>query len=226
MGILEVLLTGVGLSMDAAAVGMTNGLNEPKMRLTKILLIALFFGVFQGVMPLIGYFAGTLFAEAVASIAPYVALVLLGFIGGKMIYEALKKSKEEEEAVKNLGVGALTAQAIATSIDALAVGISLLALNGIGALKVNIFAACAIIAACTFVISLAAVFIGKKFGAVLADKAELIGGIILVAIGLKIFIEGVFFLNKLRMRKNDTVTLKNELLNSSVSVILVLHNKI
>ena len=193
MGILEVLLTGVGLSMDAAAVGMTNGLNEPKMRLTKILLIALFFGVFQGIMPLIGYFAGTLFAEAVASIAPYVALVLLGFIGGKMIYEALKKSKEEEETVKNLSVGALTAQAIATSIDALAVGISLLALNGIGALKVNIFAACAIIAACTFVISLAAVFIGKKFGAVLADKAELIGGIILVAIGLKIFIEGVFF---------------------------------
>lgn len=193
MGILEVLLTGVGLSMDAAAVGMTNGLNEPKMRLTKILLIALFFGVFQGVMPLIGYFAGTLFAEAVASIAPYVALVLLGFIGGKMIYEALKKSKEEEETFKNLGVGALTVQAIATSIDALAVGISLLALNGIGALKVNIFAACAIIAACTFVISLAAVFIGKKFGAVLADKAELIGGIILVAIGLKIFIEGVFF---------------------------------
>ena len=193
MGILEVLLTGVGLSMDAAAVDMTNGLNEPKMRLTKILLIALFFGVFQGVMPLIGYFAGTLFAEAVASIAPYVALVLLGFIGGKMIYEALKKSKEEEETVKNLSVGALTAQAIATSIDALAVGISLLALNGIGALKVNIFAACAIIAACTFVISLAAVFIGKKFGAVLADKAELIGGIILVAIGLKIFIEGVFF---------------------------------
>ena len=193
MGILEVLLTGVGLSMDAAAVGMTNGLNEPKMRLTKILLIALFFGVFQGIMPLIGYFAGTLFAEAVASIAPYVALVLLGFIGGKMIYEALKKSKEEEETVKNLGVGALTVQAIATSIDALAVGISLLALNGIGALKVNIFAACAIIAACTFVISLAAVFIGKKFGAVLADKAELIGGIILVAIGLKIFIEGVFF---------------------------------
>ena len=193
MGILEVLLTGVGLSMDASAVGMTNGLNEPKMRLTKILLIALFFGVFQGIMPLIGYFAGTLFAEAVASVAPCVALVLLGFIGGKMIYEALKKNKEEEETAKNLGVGALTVQAIATSIDALAVGISLLALNGIGALKVNIFAACAIIAACTFVISLAAVFIGKKFGAVLADKAELIGGIILVAIGLKIFIEGVFF---------------------------------
>lgn len=194
MGILEVLLTGVGLSMDAAAVSMTNGLNEPKMRIWKVLLIALFFGVFQGVMPLIGYFAGTLFAEAVASVAPYVALVLLGFIGGRMIYEALKKKQEEEEpADKNLSVSALTVQAIATSIDALAVGISLLALSESGALKINIFAACALIAACTFIISLAAVFIGKKFGAVLADKAELIGGIILVAIGLKIFIEGVFF---------------------------------
>lgn len=194
MGILEVLLTGVGLSMDAAAVSMTNGLNEPKMRIWKVLLIALFFGVFQGVMPLIGYFAGTLFAEAVASVAPYVAFVLLGFIGGRMIYEALKKKQEEEEpADKNLSVSALTVQAIATSIDALAVGISLLALSESGALKINIFAACALIAACTFIISLAAVFIGKKFGAVLADKAELIGGIILVAIGLKIFIEGVFF---------------------------------
>ncbi len=194
MGILEVLLTGVGLSMDAAAVSMTNGLNEPKMRIWKVLLIALFFGIFQGVMPLIGYFAGTLFAEAVASVAPYVALVLLGFIGGRMIYEALKKKQEEEEpADKNLSVSALTVQAIATSIDALAVGISLLALSESGALKINIFAACALIAACTFIISLAAVFIGKKFGAVLADKAELIGGIILVAIGLKIFIEGVFF---------------------------------
>lgn len=194
MGILEVLLTGVGLSMDAAAVSMTNGLNEPKMRIWKVLLIALFFGIFQGVMPLIGYFAGTLFAEAVASVAPYVALVLLGFIGGRMIYEALKKKQEEEEpADKNLSVSALTVQAIVTSIDALAVGISLLALSESGALKINIFAACALIAACTFIISLAAVFIGKKFGAVLADKAELIGGIILVAIGLKIFIEGVFF---------------------------------
>lgn len=194
MGILEVLLTGVGLSMDAAAVSMTNGLNEPKMRIWKVLLIALFFGIFQGVMPLIGYFAGTLFAEAVASVAPYVAFVLLGFIGGRMIYEALKKKQEEEEpADKNLSVSALTVQAIATSIDALAVGISLLALSESGALKINIFAACALIAACTFIISLAAVFIGKKFGAVLADKAELIGGIILVAIGLKIFIEGVFF---------------------------------
>lgn len=196
MGILDVILTGVGLSMDAAAVGMTDGLNEPKMKLPKIFLIALFFGAFQGVMPLIGYYAGTLFAEAVASIAPYVALVLLGFIGGKMIFEAVKNIKnkgEEESAPAVLSVKSLTVQAVATSIDALAVGISLLALDKTGALKINIFASVGIIAACTFVLSLAAVFIGKKFGKLLSDKAELVGGIILVAIGLKIFIEGVFF---------------------------------
>ena len=194
MGILDILLTGVGLSMDAAAVSMTNGMNEPKMKLPKILLIALFYGVAQGLMPLIGYYAGSLFAEFVAKIAPWIALVLLGFIGGKMIFEAIcafekKKNGEEAEETKPLSIGSLTVQTIATSIDALAVGVSLVALKVSGALAVNIF----VIAATTFVISLISVFIGKKFGELLSDKAELIGGLILVAIGLKIFIEGVFF---------------------------------
>lgn len=197
MGILDILLTGVGLSMDAAAVSMTNGMNEPKMKLPKILLIALFYGVAQGLMPLIGYYAGSLFAEFVAKIAPWIALVLLGFIGGKMIFEAIcafekKKNGEEEEEAKPLSIGSLTVQAIATSIDALAVGVSLVALKVSGALAVNIFVAASMIAATTFVISLISVFIGKKFGELLSDKAELIGGLILVAIGLKIFIEGVF----------------------------------
>lgn len=198
MGILDILLTGVGLSMDAAAVSMTNGMNEPKMKLPKILLIALFYGVAQGLMPLIGYYAGSLFAEAVAKIAPWIALVLLGFIGGKMIFEAIrafkkKKNGEEAEEAKPLSIGALAAQAIATAIDALAVGVSLVALDKSGALAVNIFVAAAMIAVTTFVISLISVFIGKKFGELLSDKAELVGGLILVAIGLKIFIEGVFF---------------------------------
>lgn len=198
MGILDILLTGMGLSMDAAAVGMTNGMNEPKMKLPKILLIALFYGVAQGLMPLIGYYAGSLFAEAVAKIAPWLALILLGFIGGKMIFEAIcafgrKKNGEEAEESKPLSIGAIAAQAIATSIDALAVGVSLVALKVSGALAVNIFVAVSMIAATTFVISLISVFIGKKFGELLSDKAELIGGLILVAIGLKIFIEGVFF---------------------------------
>ncbi len=198
MGIIDILLTGVGLSMDAAAVSMTNGMNEPKMKLPKILLIALFYGVAQGLMPLIGYYAGSLFADFVAKIAPWVALVLLGFIGGKMIFEAIRafrkeKNGEEVEAAKPLSIGALTVQTIATSIDALAVGVSLVALDTSGALAVNIFVAVSMIAATTFVISLASVFIGKKFGELLSDKAELVGGLILVAIGLKIFIEGIFF---------------------------------
>ena len=196
MGIIEILLTGVGLSMDAAAVSMTNGMNEPKMKLPKILLIALFYGVAQGVMPLIGYYAGSLFATAVAKIAPWLALVLLGFIGGKMIFEAiceLKKNGEQPKEAKPLSLGSLAVQALATSIDALAVGISLVALDKSGALAVNIFVAVSMIAASTFIISLVSVFVGKKFGELLSDKAELVGGLILVAIGLKIFIEGIFF---------------------------------
>ena len=181
MGIIDILLTGVGLSMDAAAVSMTNGMNEPKMKLPKILLIALFYGVAQGVMPLIGYYAGSLFATAVAKIAPWLALALLGFIGGKMIFEAiceLKKKKNGEQPKE---------------AKPLAVGISLVALDKSGALAVNIFVAVSMIAASTFIISLVSVFVGKKFGELLSDKAELVGGLILVAIGLKIFIEGIFF---------------------------------
>lgn len=190
MQLLDVLLTGVGLSMDASAVGMSNGLAEPEMKTPKVLLIALFYGVFQGVMPLIGYFASGLFADAVASVAPYVALILLGFIGGKMIFEAFKKTEEER---KPLSILALLVQAIATSVDALAVGVSLLALESAGELAVNVFVCCGIFASVTFAISVASVYIGKKFGTVLADKAEFIGGLILVIIGIKIFVEGVFF---------------------------------
>lgn len=193
MGIIDIILCGIGLSMDAAAVSMTDGMNEPKMKLKKMLLIAAFFGVFQGLMPLIGYYAGTLFAEAVASIAPVVALVLLGFIGGKMIYDAVKKKKDDEEQPSVLGVKGISVQAVATSIDALAVGISLIALDRAGSLALNVFATVGIIAATTFALSLVAIVLGKKFGQLLEGKAELIGGIILVAIGLKIFIEGMFF---------------------------------
>jgi putative Mn2+ efflux pump MntP len=189
MGILEILLTAVGLSMDASAVGMTNGMNEPRMSLRKIFLVALFYGLFQGLMPLIGYLCASLFAEVVASIAPYVALVLLGFIGGKMIFEACKK--EDACSTKPLSLGTLTVQAIATSIDALAVGITLLAYDTIGTLALNVFVVCGIFCLVTFALTVCAIFIGKKVGCMLSDKAELVGGIILVCIGLKIFIEGI-----------------------------------
>ena len=193
MEIVDIILCALGLSMDATAVSLTDGMNEPKMKINKMLIIAAFFGVFQGVMPLIGYYAGSLFAEAVASIAPIVALVLLGFIGGRMIFESVKKKNGNEELPVSLGIKGIAVQAVATSIDALAVGISLLALDRAGSLALNIFITVGIIAATTFVLSLVALVLGKKFGKILSNKAELIGGIILVVIGLKIFIEGMFF---------------------------------
>lgn len=190
MGLTEIILTAIALSMDAAAAGMCDGTVEPDMKAKKILLIAVFFGVAQGLMPLIGYYAGSVFSDFMAKVAPYVALILLGFIGGKMIYEALKK---DEECGCPTGIGGIAVQAVATSIDALAVGISLLALNTAGTLSVNHMLCFGIFTVATFVLTAIATLIGKKFGRVLADKAELVGGIILVAIGLKIFIEGVFF---------------------------------
>lgn len=191
MGIFEILLTAVALSMDASAAAITDGALEPKMRIRKMLLIALFFGAFQGLMPLIGYYAGSVFSKFIASIAPYVALVLLGFMGGKMLYDAFKKDEEKPPSL--LGVGTITMQAVATSIDALAVGISLLALSASGSLVISALWCCAIFTVITFALSFISVLIGKKFGTLLADKAELTGGIILIVIGLKIFIEGVFF---------------------------------
>lgn len=196
MGILDVIFTGVGLSMDAAAVGAANGLAEPKMRWRKALLIALFFGAAQGIMPILGYYAGAIFASFVSRVAPYVALALLGFIGGKMIVEGIadivKRRRGKETAPpKPITLPNLCLQTVATSIDALAVGISMLALDRAGEMSVNVFVSCAVIAACTFVISLAAVLLGRKFGNFLAGKAGLVGGVILVAIGLKIFLEGI-----------------------------------
>lgn len=193
MNIIDVLLTGVGLSMDAAAVSASDGLGEPGMKRRKMLVIALLFGLAQGIMPLIGYFAGSLVAGVVSAVAPYLALVLLGFIGGKMIVDAVRSKKGEPEPPKRLDPGTLAVQAVATSIDALAVGVSMLALERAGEMTVNIYIAVSAIAATTFAISLAAVMLGKRFGKALEGKAELVGGIILVAIGIKIFVEGVFF---------------------------------
>lgn len=181
MNIFDIILIGLGLSMDAFAVATTNGIvSKPNAK--KALLIALMFGLFQGAMPLIGYFTGTLFSEVIAAYDHWIALALLSFIGGKMIADFFCK-KEDEKSQSVLTFKLLTVQAVATSIDALAVGVSFVGIT------FNIFAAVAIIGATTFVLSLAAVFIGKKFGGMLADKATLAGGIILIAIGLKIFIE-------------------------------------
>ena len=179
-----ILLVGIGLSMEAAAVAMSNGICMDKPKFKTAFLIAFFFGLFQGVMPLIGYFAGSTFSNFISNIDHWVAFGLLSVIGGKMVVDSFKDEKQE---CKFITIRLLIVQAIATSIDALAVGVTF------AVMSVNILSAVSIIAITTFSISLASVYIGKKFGSFLESKAELLGGIILVGIGVKILIEHLFF---------------------------------
>lgn len=187
MGIMELVLIGIGLSMDAFAVSVTNGLCCKEIKTGKTLLTGLCFGGFQGFMPLMGYFLGRGFAKYITAFDHIIALVLLGFIGSQMIIESFKKEDEQSEN-SCLTAKMLIMQGIATSIDALAVGVSFAALP-----DVNIAFAASAICCITFTFSVVGVFIGKKFGTVLNNKAQLVGGIILVGIGIKIFVEHVFF---------------------------------
>lgn len=182
--ILESFALGVGLAMDAFSVSLANGLHEPKMHRRKALLIATIFGVFQGLMPLIGWICVHTLAEQFKNFEiyiPYIALALLSFIGGKMLYEGLKKKCDCEDESKPLTLGLLIVQGIATSIDALSVGFAI----------AEPLVSVAIITALTFIICLAGVFIGQKFGDVISCKASVLGGIILIIIGIEIFITGI-----------------------------------
>lgn len=192
--ILTAIGLGVGLAMDACAVSMSNGLAEPKMKLGKIFTIAGFFGVFQIIMPIFGYLAVTVlsatlgenFTRIFGYLVPWIALTLLLILGIKMIVEGIKEgkdsNKENEESVKKLTIGGLFVQAIATSIDALSVGV----IYG-NVIPLEAYTTFLIIGIVTFGISVAAVFIGKKFGTIFSNKATIAGGIILCAIGLEIF---------------------------------------
>lgn len=192
--ILTAIGLGAGLAMDACAVSMSNGLAEPKMKLGKIFTIAGFFGVFQIIMPIFGYLAVTVlsatlgenFTRIFGYLVPWIALTLLLILGIKMIVEGIKEgkdsNKENEESVKKLTIGGLFVQAIATSIDALSVGV----IYG-NVIPLEAYTTFLIIGIVTFGISVAAVFIGKKFGTIFSNKATIAGGIILCAIGLEIF---------------------------------------
>ena len=192
--ILTAIGLGAGLAMDACAVSMSNGLAEPKMKLGKIFTIAGFFGVFQIIMPILGYLAVTVlsatlgenFTRIFGYLVPWIALTLLLILGIKMIVEGIKEgkdsNKENEESVKKLTIGGLFVQAIATSIDALSVGV----IYG-NVIPLEAYTTFLIIGIVTFGISVAAVFIGKKFGTIFSNKATIAGGIILCAIGLEIF---------------------------------------
>lgn len=186
MGIIEMLSLGVGLAMDASAVSMANGFNANCATKKKALLIAFLFGLFQGLMPLIGYFiAHTILFDLISKFAPIVSLVVLSIIGGKMFIDGLKK-EEDDCNCSTLTFKVLLIQAIATSIDALSVGLVLANLEPMTAILASV-----VIAIVTFILSLISVFIGKKFGTILQNKAQLLGGIILVIIGVFLFIKGV-----------------------------------
>lgn len=183
------ILLGVGLAMDACAVSMANGFKEPLMSGRKAALVALSFGLFQALMPLIGYLAGSSLLSVTGRFVPWIALVLLVVIGGKMIFEGAR-NKRESASASALTFSGLLVQAFATSVDALSVGLTMSDYELIAALV-----AAAMIATETFFISLGGVYTGKKFGVRSGPKAEIIGGIILVAIGIEIFVKGFFFGN-------------------------------
>lgn len=183
MGLVELLILAVGLSMDAFAVSVCKGLAMKKATWKAEICCGAWFGGFQALMPLIGYFLGSLFIDAISAIDHWVAFVLLAIIGINMLREALG-SDEEETADADLSVKTMFVMAVATSIDALAVGISL-AMAGVD----NIFLAVLLIGATTFVLSAIGVKVGNVFGSRYEKKAEIVGGVILILLGVKILLE-------------------------------------
>ena len=181
MGILEISLLGIGLAMDAFAVSICKGLSMKKMNWKNAIIIALYFGIFQALMPMIGYFFGTTFESFVTAFDHWIAFILLALIGGNMIKESF--DNEDEKKNDKVDFKTMIVLALATSIDALAVGITFAFFD------VNLLLAVAIIGIITFIISIFGVKIGNKFGDKYQNKAELIGGIILVILGIKILLE-------------------------------------
>lgn len=186
MDLLTLLTLAVGLAMDAFAVSICKGLAMREKVLKKGIIVGLWFGGFQALMPTIGFFLGTQFKDQITSIDHWIAFVLLGMIGINMVKEAL--SNEEEQADDSIEVKEMFMLAVATSIDALAVGITFAFLN------VHIVSAASIIGVCTFLISFAGVKIGNIFGTKYKSKAELAGGIILILLGFKILFEHLHIL--------------------------------
>lgn len=194
MGLLEILMLGVALATDAFSVTISNTFAFDDHRFSRLMRMPLFFGLFQFGMPLAGYFVGGIAAELIEKYAGVVSLVILGFIGSNMLYSGYKALKEdaseedEEEAQQGaqqdattLSYGKLVFQAVATAIDAFAVGVSFRAHS------VDILVASALFGIITAILCTIALFIGKKLGSLLGDRAEMVGGVVLILIGLKAF---------------------------------------
>lgn len=184
MDLVSILIIAVGLSMDSFAVSIVNGLMMPKLKFFSAVYIALFLAFFQATMPVLGYWGGSLVENEIKSIDHWLAFILLGFIGGKMIYEGIQSS--DDLKIKDdfkLSFAKLISQSIATSIDALAVGISF------AFLEIEIFSAAFVIGVITFLFSMIGLRMGKSIGAKTRGRMEIIGGLFLIGIGLKILIE-------------------------------------
>ena len=188
MGFGELFLIGVGLSMDAFAVAVCKGLGMRKMRWGQGAVIGLFFGGFQALMPLAGWLLGRQFEQYITSIDHWIAFILLGFIGGKMIWDGFHEEDEAPRGQNRFDFRELLVLSVATSIDAMAVGITF------AFLQVNILPAVGLIGCTTFCLSLTGVWLGCRFGSRYKNKATLAGGIILCLIGLKILLEHLGFL--------------------------------
>ena len=188
LGLLELFLIAVGLSMDAFAVSVCKGLSERQLKAKHYLIIGAWFGGFQAIMPTLGYLLGSTFEQYITAVDHWIAFVLLCLIGGNMIRESL--SKDEEKLDASFSFKTMFLLAIATSIDALAVGITFALLP-----DVNIVAAVLFIGATTFILSAIGLKVGNVFGAKYKSKAELVGGIILILIGTKILLEHLGVIN-------------------------------
>lgn len=187
MSFIELLLLAVGLAMDAFAVSVANGMCLKRCGMREALVIGLCFGFFQAAMPVVGFLCGSLFYQQIRLVAHWIAFGLLAFLGIRMILEGIKSWKESEKGSCDVRGNSLTlklllVQGIATSIDALAVGISL------SVVQANIVSAALIIGAVTAALCFVATFMGRRFGTILNDKAELLGGLILIGIGTRILI--------------------------------------
>ncbi len=182
MGLAELFILAVGLSMDAFAVAVCKGLSLKRVTLKNSMWVGLWFGAFQALMPLVGFLLGTQFKDSITAVDHWIAFVLLGLIGANMIREAV--SGDEESVCDDLSARAMFPLAVATSIDALAIGVTLAFIN-----VDNIAAAVGFIGVVTFLISAFGVKIGNIFGAKYKSKAELVGGVILIILGIKILIE-------------------------------------
>lgn len=186
MSLFSVFLIGVSLSMDAFAVSVAKGMCVKGNRLRCALTLAFWFGAFQALMPLLGWLSGSLFESFITAIDHWIAFILLALIGGNMIREAIH-GKDEEDDDCNLALSHVLLLAVATSIDAFAVGITF------AFLKVDVLTSIAIIGITTFVLCFAAVYLGSKLGAILKKYAGIFGGVILILIGARILIEHLFF---------------------------------